>query len=94
MANQPLDRFPAALRAIGEVLESAALGKHSDESWSQRTVQDHLARACSHLGRMAAGDTSEPHLIHAATRLLMAIEIRETDCGRADEAQEVEPWEK
>ena len=50
---------------------------HSDNEWSRRGVDYHLGRAERHLRLLREGDQGEDHLSHAATRLLMALALRE-----------------
>jgi DNA excision repair protein ERCC-4 len=63
----------SALCKIGEVLE-AGHEKHPDDDGFRQSADFHIERAAKHLEMLAAGDTSQPHLEHAATRLLMALE--------------------
>ena len=65
--------FPHALSAIAAVMERGAR-THQDEDWRALPVGFHLARARRHLDLLAGGDVSEPHLAHAACRLLMELE--------------------
>ena len=65
-----------ALEAIDLVMERAvSSGKYlPGDTWRGVPYAEHLARARAHLEFLSAGDTSEPHLEHAATRMLMALE--------------------
>jgi Domain of unknown function (DUF5664) len=65
--------FPHALPVIEAVMERSAR-THPGEDWRALPAGFHLDRARRHLDLLAAGDASEPHLAHAACRLLMALE--------------------
>jgi hypothetical protein len=65
--------FPHALVVVNRVMERGAR-THQGEDWRTLPAGFHLARARRHLDLLAAGDTSEPHLAHAACRLLMELE--------------------
>jgi hypothetical protein len=68
--------FPHALAAIEAVMERGRL-THPPDDWRSRPAAFHVKRARRHLDLLAMGDDSEPHLAHAATRLLMALTLRE-----------------
>ncbi len=70
------DRFSLAIVAVNEVIERALTGEKypRGETWRSRPVAEHVAHASAHLDLRTRGDLSEPHLEHAATRLLMALE--------------------
>jgi len=68
-----LELFPNALRIVTEVMERGAR-THRGEDWRALPAGFHLARARRHLDLLVAGDESEPHLAHAACRLLMELE--------------------
>jgi hypothetical protein len=53
-----------------------ATGKYRGESWRQTPVADHVANARRHLDAVEWTDRTKPHLIHAATRALMALEVQ------------------
>jgi dATP/dGTP diphosphohydrolase len=65
--------FPVALRIVASVMRRGAR-THQGKDWRAFPVGFHLARARRHLALLAAGDTREPHLFHAACRLLMELE--------------------
>jgi hypothetical protein len=65
--------FPTALRIVEAVMERGAR-THPGEDWRALPAGCHLARARRHLELLAVGDVSEPHLAHAACRLLMELE--------------------
>lgn len=69
-------RFALALAAIETVIDRAiASGKYPPgDTWRERLVTEHLRHAVAHLRKLRCGDSSEPHLEHAATRILMALE--------------------
>jgi hypothetical protein len=69
--------LPHALPVIEAVMERGARTHQGD--WRTLPAGFHLARARRHLDLLAAGDVSEPHLAHAACRLLMELE-RGTRC--------------
>jgi|SRR6516162_3658282 hypothetical protein len=62
-------------RALVAVAATLAAGRdtHPDDAGFRLSPEFHVERARRHLELLAAGDSSEPHLAHAATRLLMAI---------------------
>lgn len=65
--------FPTALRIVAAVMERGAR-THQGEDWRTLPAGFHRARARRHLDLLAGGDMSEPHLAHAACRLLMELE--------------------
>jgi hypothetical protein len=67
--------FSAASRIVEAVMERGAR-THRGEDWRTLPAGFHLARARRHLDLLAVGDVSEPHLAHAACRLLMELETR------------------
>jgi hypothetical protein len=67
--------FPFALRVIADVMERGRATHVGD--WHDLPATFHLDRARRHLDLLSQGDMSEPHLAHATTRLLMALEISE-----------------
>jgi hypothetical protein len=64
--------FPIGSRIVEAVMERGARTHQGD--WRALPAGFHLARARRHLDMLAAGDMSEPHLAHAACRLLMELE--------------------
>jgi hypothetical protein len=72
----PEERFSLALATINAVIDRAvASGRHPPgDTWREHPVVEHLRHAAAHLRKLERGDTSEPHLKHAATRVLMALE--------------------
>jgi hypothetical protein len=68
-----------AIRAIAAMMaEMLATGKHGRDDWRRMAMIEHLDHADAHIGNHFDGDTSEDHLLHAACRLLMAVEQRLT----------------
>ena len=51
---------------------TAGAEKHPGETWRQIPAEEHAARAIRHLSMYLTGDTSEPHLINASMRCMMA----------------------
>jgi hypothetical protein len=67
-------------KALEVVREGAAT--HPDNDWLGRSPEYHLGRAEEHLRLWHDGDQLEDHVSHAATRLLMALTLRELDVIR------------
>ena len=67
----------AATLAITDTM-IAAFPKHKTGDWLSEGADHHVARALAHVRKLIIGDKSEPHLLHAVTRLTMAME-----CGKA-----------
>ena len=69
-------RFALALAAVEGVIERAVASRKypPGDTWRECLVVEHLRHAAVHLRKLERGDTSEPHLEHAATRVLMALE--------------------
>ena len=68
--------FTKALEEIARVMRTG-VATHSDNEWTRRSVEYHLGRAEEHLRLLHEGDQQQDHLSHAATRLLMALTLRE-----------------
>lgn len=49
----------------------------SDNDWVRRSPEYHLGRAADHLHLWHDGDQPQDHVSHAATRLLIALTLRE-----------------
>jgi hypothetical protein len=73
MEAQP---FSEALETIAEVMKHGA-ASHPDNDWLRRTPEYHIQRAQEHLRLWRDGDQLQNHIAHAATRLLMALTLRE-----------------
>jgi len=50
---------------------------HPDNDWVRRSPEYHLGRAEEHMRLWRDGDELQDHVSHAATRLLMALTLRE-----------------
>ena len=70
------DAFTQALEVIAQVMRDG-VATHPDNEWVRRSIDYHLARAEEHLRLLHDGDQREDHVAHAATRLLMALTLRE-----------------
>ena len=71
------DLLPAqALLSIAAVLKGGA-DKYGPNNWRKIPLVDHINHAMTHLYALLAGDTSDDHLSHAATRMLFALECGE-----------------
>jgi hypothetical protein len=68
--------FTRAFASVSRVMRAGA-AKHPDDDWVRRTPDYHLGRAEEHLRLLHEGDQRQDHLSHAATRLLMALTLRE-----------------
>jgi hypothetical protein len=78
-----MEPFTKALKTIAGVMRDGA-ATHPDKEWVRRSVEYHVARAEAHLQMLRDGEQLEDHLAHAATRLLMALALRELGLrGRA-----------
>jgi len=64
-----------AIRLVEQVL-AAGDGNHQPDEWRTHSVEWHIKRAEKHLMNLGLPAPCEDHLVHAATRLLMAIELR------------------
>jgi hypothetical protein len=71
-----MESFAKALEAVAEVMRAGA-ATHPDNDWVRRGPDYHIGRAEEHLRLLREGDQLQDHLSHAATRLLMALTLRE-----------------
>jgi dATP/dGTP diphosphohydrolase len=71
-----MEPFSKALGAVAEVMHDGA-ASHPDNDWIRRTAEYQIDRAEEHLRLLHDGDQRQDHLSHAATRLLMALTLRE-----------------
>ncbi len=69
--------FTKALEVVAQVMRDG-VSTHPDNGWTRRSVDYHLGRAEEHLRLLRDGDQQQDHLSHTATRLLMALTLRET----------------
>ncbi|MGH8013319.1 MAG: dATP/dGTP diphosphohydrolase domain-containing protein [Candidatus Binataceae bacterium] len=65
-----------ALKAVARTLDEVERW-HKPDGWKHHSVWAHVEHAMKHLNQWFDGDKSENHLAHAATRLLMALELAE-----------------
>lgn len=81
------DLIPArAILQVSAVLHTGAL-KYGDDNWHVIPTRDHLNHALTHVFAHLAGDAQDDHLGHAATRLLMALEIEARTTGNNKHAE-------
>lgn len=70
------DLLPAqAILAISELLKDGA-EKDGEWNWRLIPIKDHINHALVHLFAHNAGDGCDDHLLHAATRLLFAMDMK------------------
>ena len=62
---------PSWVDAIAYGLTAGAK-KHPGETWKTIPPDEHLSRAMRHINLYRLGDRSEPHIINASMRLMMA----------------------
>lgn len=60
---------------------TAGAVKHPGETWKTIPTDEHLARAMRHINLYRMGDRSEPHLINASMRLMMAYATSKNESG-------------
>jgi|GEM_PF-923054 len=73
-ANEYRYLSPAWLDAMAEGLTKGAV-KHPGETWRTIPADEHLARAMRHINLYRKGDRSDPHIVNASMRLMMAFEV-------------------
>jgi hypothetical protein len=71
-----IQSFDQALQVIAGIMRDG-VAKHPDNEWVRRSAEYHIGRAEEHLLLLRDGEQREDHLAHAATRLLMALTLRE-----------------
>lgn len=80
------DLLPAhALLAIAAVMKQGC-EKYGEDNWHSITAAENINHAMIHLLALRAGDTSDDHLEHAATRILFALD--QVRSGRDAKLQE------
>jgi hypothetical protein len=65
---------PRALLEVARVLKAGAV-RHGVDAWRRIPQPEHLNHALTHLFALLAGDGTEPHLAHAACRLMFALDL-------------------
>ena len=76
---------------------TAGAVKHPGETWKTIPADEHLARAMRHINLYRKGDRSEPHIINASMRLMMAFETAEKNSQvkpTPGESKEGETWKR
>jgi hypothetical protein len=77
--NHLLDEFLDREADIGRALESVRLVLMNHRGlggrWRKLSVAAHLRHAVAHFAMHLIGNRREPHLAHAATRVLMALQL-------------------
>lgn len=66
---------------LDEVAKGLTAGavKHPGETWRTIPAEEHAARAIRHLNMFLMGDRSEPHLINASMRVMMAYTVADQE---------------
>ncbi len=67
-----------------------AASKYKVGNWRKISVDEHTSHALIHLLELKAGNTSENHLQHAATRLMMALEVNKADCQDENHCKDID----
>ncbi len=73
---------PEWLNEMAKGLTKGA-AKHPGETWRTIPAKEHVWRAIRHLILWAGGDRSEPHLVNASMRVMMAFVTSENEMGQA-----------
>jgi hypothetical protein len=71
-----LDPVRRALAAVVAVLDHGR-ARHPQNDGFEKSSAFHIERTEGHLAALRAGDRSEPHLSHAAARLLLALQAQQ-----------------
>ncbi len=61
--------------AVSEVVKVLRHHRNLGGRWHKRSVVSHLRHAVIHIAKHLIGNRREPHLAHAATRVLMALQL-------------------
>ena len=61
---------------------------YADDNYKKIPLTEHLGRALTHIFAYLAGDKSNDHLSHAATRLMFALELELEDKEYRADAEE------
>jgi hypothetical protein len=85
MSNRREPGLIPVQRALCAVADTLARGqlRHPDDDGFREPADFHVDRAEKHLVALRAGDMSELHLAHAATRLLLALEAEHSQPKQA-----------
>lgn len=85
--TKPVDKlrqryFPNALSEIDQLMVHGATTHPHDMEWGDHDIAAHLKHALDHIREFGIGNEIDPdsgqcHLVNAATRLLMALEVYE-----------------
>ena len=71
-----MESFTEAIEMVGEVMRHGA-ASHPDNDWLRHPPEYHIRRALEHMRLWQDGDQLQDHISHAATRLLMALTLKE-----------------